>query len=129
MFMNNSLKKAGLFLLLLSAFSSQTQAQQTIVQYLSGTDKDHTVPWDFMINTGMNSGKWTKIAVPSCWEQQGFGTFNYREDVKNPEEQGLYKHTFRTDPAWQNKKIFIVFDGSMTDTEVKIDGPRAGPIH
>lgn len=127
--MNNALKKAGLFLLLLSALSFQMQAQQTIIQYLSGTDKDHTVLWDFMINTGMNSGKWTKIAVPSCWEQQGFGTFNYYQDAKNPEEQGLYKNTFKTDPAWQNKKIFIVFDGSMTDTEVKIDGNSAGPIH
>lgn len=109
--------------------TSAISAQQTIIHYLSGTDKDHTVQWDFMINTGMNSGRWTKIAVPSCWEQQGFGTFNYYEDKNNPGEQGLYKHTFKTDPSWKAKKIFIVFDGSMTDTEVKINGQSAGPIH
>ncbi|MBC7828755.1 MAG: glycoside hydrolase family 2 [Chitinophagaceae bacterium] len=122
------LKKALLVLLTICC-SFAVSAQQTIIHYLSGTDKDHTVQWDFMINTGMNSGKWAKIAVPSCWEQQGFGTFNYYRDDKNPEEQGLYKHTFKTDPLWKAKKIFIVFDGSMTDTEVKIDGKSAGPIH
>ncbi len=107
----------------------QSRAQQSIVKYLSGIDKDNTVQWDFMINKGMKSGKWTTISVPSCWEQQGFGTFNYGEDRINPDETGMYKHTFKTEPAWQHKKIFIVFDGSMTDTEVKIDGSLAGPIH
>jgi len=119
-------------LLIFSLFLFNTgflYAQQTIIQYLSGTDKDHTVPWDFMVTKGMNSGKWTTIAVPSCWEQQGFGTFNYYQDAINQEEQGLYKHSFKTDPSWRNKKIFIVFDGSMTDTEVKIDGQLAGPVH
>jgi hypothetical protein len=106
-----------------------SQAQQTIIKYLSGTDKDNTVQWDFMVTKGMNSGKWTTIPVPSCWEQQGFGTFNYFSDKVNPEEQGFYKYAFKTEPAWRNKKIFIVFDGSMTDTEVKIDGNLAGPIH
>ena len=107
----------------------QAQAQQTIIQYLSGTDKDHTVAWDFMITKGMNSGKWMTIPVPSCWEQQGFGTFNYFQDNENPDEQGMYKHAFKTASSWTNKKIFIVFDGSMTDTEVTIDGKLAGPIH
>jgi beta-galactosidase/beta-glucuronidase len=82
-----------------------------------------------MVTSGMNSNKWSKIAVPSCWEQQGFGTFNYGMDRINPEEKGLYKHQFKMDPAWENKKIFIVFEGSMTDTEVKINGKSAGPIH
>jgi hypothetical protein len=104
-------------------------SQQTIIKYLSGTDKDNTVLWDFMVTKGMNSGKWTTIPVPSCWEQQGFGTFNYFQDAINPDELGLYKYAFSTEPAWRNKKIFIVFDGSMTDTEVKIDGMLAGPIH
>ncbi len=104
-------------------------AQQTIIKYLSGTDKDRTVQWDFFCSSGMNSDKWAKIAVPSCWEQQGFGTFNYYTDKENPDEKGLYKYAFQSEPSWQQKKIFIVFEGSMTDTEVKIDGVLAGPIH
>jgi hypothetical protein len=120
-------KNLLLFLFILS--TCIINAQQTIIKYLSGTDKDHTVQWDFMVTSGMNSNKWSKIAVPSCWEQQGFGTFNYGMDRINPEEKGLYKHQFKMDPAWENKKIFIVFEGSMTDTEVKINGKSAGPIH
>jgi hypothetical protein len=50
-------------------------AQDTIRQYLSGTDGEHTVPWDFFCSGGRNSGVWTNIAVPSCWELQGFGKF------------------------------------------------------
>src|SRR5690606_12826462 len=30
---------------------------------------------------------------------------------------------------WKGKEIFIVFEGSMTDTEVKINGKPAGEIH
>jgi len=108
---------------------SQLQAQQTVIQYLSGTDKDHTVKWEFMINKGMNSGKWSTIQVPSNWEQQGFGTYNYFKDSVNPDEQGFYKYKFKSSPSWKNKKVVIVFEASMTDTEVKINGQSAGTFH
>src|SRR5665811_2529897 len=101
----------------------------TFIQYLSGTDKDHTVQWDFMCTTGRNSGKWSKIPVPSCWEMQGFGTYNYYEDTQNPDEQGFYKYSFKIAPQHKGKKVFIVFDASMTDTEVKINDKSAGPTH
>jgi hypothetical protein len=114
------------FCLLLSFFSF---AQQTIVQYLSGTDKDHTVTWDFLCTKGRNSGKWSKIPVPSNWEMHGFGTFNYYQDRNNPDEQGLYKHRFTVDAAWKGKNVFIVFDGAMTDAAVTINGQPAGPVH
>ena len=125
----NRLKKAGMFLLFLSIISFQTQAQQTIIQYLSGTDKDHTVKWDFMCTAGRNTGKWLTIPVPSCWEMQGFGTYNYSSDKINPDEKGLYKYNFKIAPQNKNKKLFIVFDASMTETEVKINGKSAGPMH
>src|SRR5690606_41458348 len=50
------------------------------VQYLSGSDNEHTVEWDFWITGGRQAGKWSKIAVPSHWEQQGFGSYNYGRD-------------------------------------------------
>jgi len=103
-------------------------AQTTIVQYLSGTDKDHTVQWDFFCTEGRNSGKWTKIAVPSCWELQGFGGYNYGGDKDKAHESGQYKHQFMAGP-WSGKRVFIVFEGSMTDTKVMINGKQAGPIH
>ena len=110
-------------------FATSAKAQQTIIQYLSGTDKDHTVQWDFFCTKGMNSARWTTIAVPSNWEQQSFGGYSYGHDKIKTDEQGLYKYSFKTDQQWKNKKVFIVFEGSMTDTEVKINGRSAGAIH
>jgi hypothetical protein len=116
------------FLLLICSLSAFTQ--QTKIHYLSGTDKDHTVQWDFLLSNGRNSGKWTKIPVPSNWELQGFGEYNYGwEEDYTKNETGYYKHSFQTDPAWKDKTVKIVFEGSMTDTEVKINGKSAGPIH
>src|SRR5438046_6404635 len=122
-------KKRIVFLLSLFLLTNTLHAQQTIVHYLSGTDKDHTVQWDFFCTKGMNSGKWTKIAVPSNWEQQSFGAYNYGHDKVKSDEQGLYKHVFQVSRQWKNKKVFIVFEGSMTDTEVKVNGLSAGDIH
>lgn len=119
--------------LFVSLFSS---AQQKEIKYLSGTDNKNTVAWDFYCTGGRASGKWTTINVPSHWEQQGFGAYNYGRDYKTygknfrfADEQGLYKHNFNVPAAWKGKEIFIVFEGSMTDTEVKINGKSAGAKH
>jgi Glycosyl hydrolases family 2, TIM barrel domain/Glycosyl hydrolases family 2, sugar binding domain/Glycosyl hydrolases family 2/Beta galactosidase small chain len=117
-------------------FSVVSNAQQKQIQYLSGTDTKHTAQWDFMCTAGRGSGAWSKIQVPSCWEQQGFGNYNYGRDYKTNgknfrfyDEKGMYKTTFKIAPSWKGKKVSIVFDGTMTDTEVKINGKLAGAIH
>ena len=104
-------------------------SQQTLVKHLTGTDKDHTVTWEFYCTEGRNSGTWSKIETPSNWEQQGFGSYNYGHDKIKQHEQGLYKHTFLADATWSRKKVFLVFEGSMTDTEVKVNGMSAGALH
>ena len=91
-------------------------AQQTETRYLSGTDAEHTVEWDFYCSKGQNSGKWRKIAVPSCWEQQGFGEYTYgryykKKGLKPSDETGHYRHDFRVPREWQGKKVEIVFEG------------------
>ena len=115
-----------------SAMAQQTAnvaAVKTIRQNLSGTDKDHTVNWDFYCTKGHKSGIWTTIPVPSNWEFQGFGGYNYGHDKQKNDEEGLYKHQFKLGANAQHKRVFIVFEGSMTDTEVKINGQSAGPVH
>jgi hypothetical protein len=114
-------------LLLLGVLTINAQKTETV--YLSGTDKDHTVKWDFFCTNGRNSGKWSKIEVPSCWELQGFGTYLYGNTNRKVNEQGLYKYEFAVPKSWNKKKVFIVFEGSMTDTEVKINGKPAGSVH
>ncbi len=126
------------FKILLLAFviSNHLFSQQKQIQYLSGTDTKHTIQWDFFCTAGRNSGEWKKIQVPSCWEQQGFGNYNYGRDYKTNgknarfyDEQGMYKYQFKIPAGWKGKNINIVFDGSMTDTEVKINGKLAGAVH
>ena len=104
-------------------------AQKTERVYLSGHGNDDMVEWDFFCTGGMNSGKWTTIGVPSCWELQGFGTQNYGHDLPKADEKGLYKKTFNVPKAWKGKKIYVVFEGSMTDTKVEVNGKQAGAIH
>jgi hypothetical protein len=106
-------------------------AQQTEKLYLSGKGSDDTKQWEFFCTAGMNANKWTTIAVPSCWELQGFGKYDYgfAKDSLRGKEKGLYRYTFNAPSAWKNKKIKIVFEGVMTDAEVKINGQSAGEIH
>ncbi len=110
---------------------SNLNAQLSQRKYLSGTGSDHTIDWQFFCTDGQKSGEWTTIPVPSCWELQGFGSYNYghvpfEERVK---EKGLYKYKFSVDPEWKDQTVRLVFEGVMTDAEVKINGQSAGPVH
>ena len=134
--MNTNKIISTLFFIALMTIGDVTAQTGTQIQYLSGTDKDHTVTWDFFCTGGRKSGYWTTIQVPSCWELQGFGVYNYGRDnfsygnrVKFADEQGLYRHTFDVPASWKDRDVWIVFEGSMTDTEVKINGQSAGDIH
>ena len=106
-------------------------AQETQYQYLSGKDKDHTVDWDFYCTAGKQSGKWTSIPVPACWELKGFGKYDYgfvKDSIKGKEE-GWYKYKFKVANSWRDKIINLVFEGVMTDAEVRVNGVLAGAIH
>jgi hypothetical protein len=123
-------------LLLAIFFSFGLHAQTTEIKYLSGYDAGHTVQWDFFCTGGRNSMEWKKINVPSCWEQQGFGNYNYGRDYKTNgknarfnDEKGMYKFAFNVPSTWRSKQVEIVFEGSMTDTEVKINGRSVGAVH
>lgn len=125
-----------ILLLLVFIFQINAFAQSaTEVYYLSGTDKDHPVRWAFFCTEGRRSGQWDSIDVPSNWELKGFGNYNYGIDLYTPDkipvhkEKGIYRHTFRLPETWKGRRIFIVFGGAMTDTEVKINGKPAGPVH
>lgn len=120
-----------LLLWFLSVFVQVVYGQQTEVKYLSGKGKDDGVIWDFMVSAGMKAGVWSKIPVPSNWEPQGFGKYNYGFDkeAKKGKEIGTYKRKFKIDNDWRNKQINIVFEGVMTDAHVKVNGRIAGKVH
>ena len=129
-------KLSASILSLTFALSLAGQSVNTERQYLSGTGSDDMVEWDFMVSDGFNSGKWTKIGVPSNWELQGFGNYQYGMKFYGkafPEgvadEVGHYKYEFELPAEWKGKHIDLVFDGSMTDTYVQINGRKAGTKH
>ena len=122
-------------LALATTLTAQT-LPQTERQYLSGHGCDDTVEWDFFCTDGRNSGRWTKIGVPSCWELQGFGTYQYGISFYGkafPEgiagEKGMYKYEFEVPEDFRGKQVSLVFEASMTDTEVKVNGRKAGSKH
>ena len=107
-------------LLFASLLFLTSYAQETESLYLSGRGSDQTVMWDFFCTAGRKSGEWTKIPVPSNWEFEGQERLN---------ETGIYRHQFTVPETWKGKTIHIVFEGAMTDTEVKINGRSAGEMH
>ena len=123
--------RLNIFLFFALLFSYNSYAQQTEKIFLSGTGEDKTVNWQFYCTEGMNSGKWTTIRVPSNWELQRFGKYDYgfAKDSVRGKEKGLYKYNFSVPASWKEKVINIVFEGVMTDCEVKINGKSAGPTH
>ena len=112
---------------------SAQSSVETERQYLSGHGCDDMVEWDFMCTDGRNSGKWTKIGVPSCWELQGFGTYQYGmrfygkaipEGIAN--EVGKYKHEFTLPKNWEGRQILLIFEAAFTELRATINGRKAG---
>ena len=122
--------------MLAAAFAMALSAQndcETHRQYLSGRGCDDMVEWDFKCTDGRNAGQWTKIGVPSCWELQGFGTYQYGMRFygkATPEgiadEQGLYRYEFQLPQEWAGRQILLTFEAVMTDANVTINGRKAG---
>jgi hypothetical protein len=120
----------GILFAVLLGGSSFAFSQQTQIQYLSGHGKDDAVLWNFFCTSGAQSGYWTNLPVPSNWELHGFGTLNYFRDLTNAyNERGLYEHEFSVPSEWSGKRLFLVFQGVMTDTSAKLNGQSVGPMH
>lgn len=128
-----------MIMLLMLLLSTGMQAQDNLSTqrlYLSGTGCDDMVQWDFYCTDGRNAGKWSKIGVPSCWETQGFGTFQYgikfygKEHPEGiAEEKGKYKYAFTLPQSLAGRQILLTFEGVMTDALVTLNGRKAGDAH
>lgn len=117
---------------LLALVAGAARGQETETQLLSGSGSDDAVPWEFKISGGRQAGAWKTIPVPSNWEMQGFGTYHYWsdwEDTPAPDDTGWYRHQFLVPESWRDRSVDIVFGAAMTDTEVRINGQPAGPVH
>lgn len=133
LFTNSMTRRSSLFLFATGfalVGSSFATAAETEVKYLSGHGPKDAVPWEFSVTKGRRVGEQTTIPVPSNWEQHGFGSYDYGENpAGKSDEQGHYKTRFTIPENWKGRRIRIVFDGVMTDAEVKVNGKSAGPVH
>ena len=107
---------------------------ETWVQYLSGTDKDNTVDWDFYVTKWGKTQQWSRLPVPSCWEMHGFGLVTYYDAQSG--EQGSYNYKFRVPEAWEGqRRVELVFEGVALETSVYVNGeplsdePHAGGFY
>jgi hypothetical protein len=116
-------------MMVLGLLVSTALGQETKRQYLSGKGIDDAVQWEFFCTGGAKSGSWTTIPVPSCWDVEGFGQLTYGRGDPVSNEQGKYRYRFSVPADWKDQKIYLVFEGAMTDTEASINGQSAGPVH
>jgi hypothetical protein len=121
----------GLFFVvicLVATISLHAADSATQIQYLSGTDKDHTVPWQFfMTGGGRSNNVLTTIPVPSCWQTKGFGNYGYGNtsdsgSVSQSMSIGQYTTTFSVPASWVGERIYLVYEGVLTDTATMING-------
>ncbi|WP_017446622.1 glycoside hydrolase family 2 [Gayadomonas joobiniege] len=122
--------KKILSLICFLCFSFASTASDKTAQrvYLSGKGTSDAINWQFKCSDGRKCGQWHDIPVPSNWEQQGFGHYNYGHDLpaEKHDEVGTYKTQFFAPNDWKNKHVRLVFEGSMTQTSVFLNGEKLG---
>lgn len=113
------------------------------VQMLNGTWKFNWVanvedrPLDFY-QANFDTSGWNDIEVPSCWQMQGFGTpiytnIKYPFDKNPPKIAGVngnpvgsYLRTFMIPENWDNREVFIHFDGVSSAFYIWVNGQKVG---
>jgi hypothetical protein len=53
----------------------------------------------------------------------------YVQEKNKTVEEGRYRHRFDVPAAWKDRRVFLIFEGSMNDTEIAVNGRPAGPVH
>ncbi len=93
-------------------------------------------PTDFM-QAGFDPGTWDEIEVPGSWEVQGYGVPLYRDESysfpANPpfiphdyNPVGSYFRTFSLPEEWEDREVYLVFDGVRSAMYVWVNGQRVG---
>jgi beta-galactosidase len=84
-----------------------------------------------------NDKSWDTIEVPSNWEIKGYGTAIYsnirypfpKEEPRisaNDNPVGSYRRNFEVSSDWQDKQLFITFDGVSSAFYIWVNGQKVG---
>ena len=69
------------------------------------------------------------LGVAGCWYQYGISFYGKAFPEGIAGEKGMYKYEFEVPEEFRGKQVSLVFEASMTDTEVKVNGRKAGSKH
>jgi beta-galactosidase len=123
--------------------SLQDEFSSDRVKFLNGTWNFKWVPTpderpvDFF-KQGFDRSGWDKIQVPSNWEMHGYGKPIYTNItypfIKNPpfisgengNPVGSYVKIFTIPENWEEREIFIHFDGVLSAFYIWVNGQRVG---
>ena len=97
--------------------------------------------WDFEFynsdyEENIKKPKRGKIEVPGCWQMQGYDKPWYTDEnypfpvdppyVPTENPMGIYKRNFEISDMWNNRRIYIVFEGVSSCFELYINGEFVG---
>ncbi|MBV9852715.1 MAG: DUF4981 domain-containing protein, partial [Armatimonadetes bacterium] len=83
-----------------------------------------------------DDGDWQTLPVPACWQLHGYGTPNYTNvnypfpvdppfvPTENP--IGSYRTAFSIPPAWEGRRLALVFEGVCSCFQVWVNGQAVG---
>lgn len=115
--------------------------QSPFVETLNGDWSFHLAPFpeavpDSFFHSDFDDSAWAKIPVPSNWQLQGYDKPIYTNirypflcDPPNvPQENptGCYRREFSIPEGWQNREIFLVFDGVSSAFHSWVNGQEVG---
>ncbi len=89
-------------------------------KYLPGLDMAND---SLFYKPDFNIASWDSILTPGNWDMQGFGQSTYQGICAGT---GWYRTEFRLPAEWQNRQIFLLFDGVLFTAEVYMNGHYAG---
>lgn len=92
-----------------------------------GSDEDPATPLD-------GDPRWTEIAVPGSWQEQGFGTTELaRSQGQNPvyvpggaTPAGVYAREFRLPTEWQGRRVILRLTRVRSSVSVYANGTPVG---
>ena len=114
--------------------------------YFKWSKDPQSRPMEFY-HDSYDTSEWDTIEVPSNWQLQGYGTplysnmiYPFEKDpprvMSTPPEEytnfnarnpvGSYKRTFAIPAGWQNREVFVNFDGVDSAFYLWINGQKVG---
>ncbi|NUQ00760.1 MAG: beta-galactosidase, partial [Armatimonadetes bacterium] len=87
---------------------------------------------------GFDDAAWDSIAVPSCWQMEGYDTAFYT-NIQHPfapadpphvpehfNPVGSYRTTFELPPEWDGREVHIIFEGVQSCFYLWLNGHEVG---